>query len=137
MTNKMTKEEAIANYLNCEIDDLIKESYDLYGLEIFNGYAIGTDEEADKAFSAEIEQSVWAFTPSFLSKMTDLPREVFEAMRDKCEDSNEAILKLIHRTCGLENFIEAAVGVEGRGDFLSRYDGHEIEQDGYFIYRII
>jgi len=136
MTNNISKEQAIANYLNCEIDDLIEKTYDHYGLEIFDDYAIGTDEEADKAVADYIEQTAWAFNTSFLAEMTDLPYEVFEAMQDKCEGSNEAVLKLIHKTCGLEDFVEAAIGADGRGHFLSSYDGHEIEQDGYFIYKI-
>jgi hypothetical protein len=37
---------------------------------------------------------------------------------------------------GLEGFVEEAVSADGRGHFLSSYDGEENEQDGFYIYRI-
>ena len=34
-----------------------------------------------------------------------------------------------------DDFIDDAVSSDGRGHFISRYDGDENEQDGYYIYR--
>lgn len=47
---------------------------------------------------------------------------------------NEHILLLID---DLDDFVEEAIRLDGRGHFLSSYDGAEIElEDGYFAYRI-
>ncbi len=52
------------------------------------------------------------------------------------ERSNDAVLSLVERTCGLDDFVEDAVSADGRGHFLSHYDGEENEQGEYFIYRL-
>lgn len=102
-------------------------------------YTAGTDEEMTEAVTEEIEQSVWAFVPSFLASETDLPIEAFEALQEKYESGNDGVLKLIEKTCGIESFVESAVSADGRGHFLNRYDGEEekIEVRGkmYFAYR--
>ena len=130
MSNKTTLnyEETIAKFLDINVDDLQLENYDHYGLEIYNGYAVGTEEEADKAVEEHIKDSAWAFNPEFLQEMTDIPQAAFAAMQDKCEDSNDPILQIIEQSCGLEDFVEAAVGADGRGHFLSSYDGNEHEE---------
>ena len=45
-------------------------------------YLVYTDEEADEAVREEIEESLWAFTPSFLSAHTGVDEEVFVALAD-------------------------------------------------------
>ena len=71
----------------------------------------------------------------------DLPEclaEALEAMQSqKCEGANDAILALIEKTDGgLEGFVEDAISADGRGHFLSSYDGEENEEGDFFIYRI-
>ena len=56
--------------------------------------------------------------------------------RNSCEDCNEFIKAMIDGTCGMNNFVERAIDADGRGQFLSQYDGEENEFGGYFIYRI-
>ena len=130
MSNKTTLnyEETIAKFLDIEVDDLQLENYDHYGLEIYNGYAVGTEKEADKAVEEYIKNNAWAFNPNFLYEMTDMPQAAFTAMQDKCEGANDPILQIIEQSCGLEDFVEAAVGADGRGHFLSSYDGNEYEE---------
>lgn len=137
--------EALAAHLGCDQDDLTKENYDHYGLEVFSlgrqEYAIGTDEEADQACKEYIKDSAWAFQSSFICNYCDLPSEMEEALEamqsQKCESANDAILALIKKTDGgLDGFVEEAVSSDGRGHFLSRYDGDENEENGFFIYRI-
>ena len=99
-------------------------------------YQIYTDSEADEALTDYIGGSVWAFNSDFLSEQTGIDSEVFTLLQGKCEDSNLAILKLIEGSCGLSDFIENAVSTDGRGSFLSSYDGEEIEFNGWFFYRI-
>jgi hypothetical protein len=132
---------ALCAYLDCEPGDLDRESYDHYGLALYSQgsreYAIGTDSECDKAAAEYIKDSAWAFNSSFLASFTDLPEEVFTALQPQCESSNDAVLALIERgDGGLESFVEDAIGADGRGHFMSSYDGEENEEGEFYIYRI-
>ena len=134
-TKEITKEQAIANYLGVDIDEL-QNGYDESNFVSGNAeYMILTDKEADGVATEYIRQSLWAFNSSFLSSETGLPIEVFEAIQanDKCESNNDVIEQCIN---DMDSFIEAAISADGRGHFMSSYDGEEIEQDGYYIYRI-
>jgi len=96
-----------------------------------------SDEEADERAEEYILDSVWAFNPSFLSWHTDIDEEVFKLLQDKCEDSNDAILRMIKDQ---DYFVENAIDSDGRGHFISGYDGVEHEQyinnNFYYCYRI-
>ncbi len=96
-----------------------------------------SDEEADERAEEYILDSVWAFNPSFLSYHTDTDEEVFKLLQDKCEGSNDAILRMIKDK---DYFVEDAINSDGRGHFISFYDGEEHEQyinnDFYYCYRI-
>ena len=137
--------EAVADEVGCDSDDLTLESHTHYGLEVFsNGkkeYAVGTDSEADEACKEYIKDSAWAFRSSFICEYCNLPQELEEALEamqsKKWEGANDAILALIEKTDGgLDGFVEDAVSADGRGHFLSSYDGEENEESGFFIYRI-
>ena len=80
-----------------------------------------------------IKDSVWAFTPSFLAEHTGINEEIFEALQDKCEATNEVITNSIK---DMAEFIADAIGRDGRGHFISSYDGEEEELNDFFIYRI-
>ena len=114
----------------------IEEAQDVYPE---NRFLVLTDEEADEKTRDEIIDSLWAFRPSFLSSLTDLPEEVFEALSLKCEDANEPILRLVKKTCGVDALVEEAISADGRGHFLAHYDHEESEImiDGvlHFVYR--
>ena len=136
----MTKQEAIAKFLECEVDDL-REEGNFYGLDVFDGYAVATDDEADQACKENIKDSVWAFNASFILDECGLDfsgEDSLKAMQEKsCESANDFILSLIEKTCGLDSFVEAAISADGRGHFLSSYDGQEVElEGGFFAYRI-
>ena len=112
-------------------------------------YLVLTDEEADEACKEYIENNVWAFNSWFIIDHTDLPynaREMIEAFQaHQCEEANEAILALIKN---FDRFVDDAISADGRGHFLSGYDGEENEitltitdEDGeydetYYIYRV-
>jgi hypothetical protein len=140
----MEKIEALAKYLECEVDDLEELTYDTWGMTTFEYgeevYAIATDEEAEAACLENIKDSAWAFNASFILEECDLPfsgEESLKQMQEKsCEGANEFILSLIEKTCGIEQFTEDAISADGRGHFLSSYDGEENEEGEYFIYRI-
>jgi len=99
-------------------------------------YMILTDDEADEKVAEYIKETVWAFNPSFLSCHSGIDEDVFKLLQEKCESSNEAILKLIK---DFDHFVEDAVSSDGRGHFLSSYNGEENEQEHnnetYYIYR--
>lgn len=152
--------KALALYLGADVEDITEAGYDTYGLLTFeiNGeeYAVGTDEEADTACQDYVEQSVWAFKAEFILSECGLPSELTDAIRSfqeaKCESANNALLALVEKCCrvdeteyrteasGIEMFAKAAIRADGRGHFLSGYDGEENEQevDGetFYIYRL-
>lgn len=131
--------EDIAEYLGGDVSYVKQIEADKIEDDI-GEYLLYTDREADKAVEENIRDSVWAFNASFLSELTDLPEEVFVGLQDKYESSNEAILKLIQKTCGIDRFVEEAIDTDGRGHFLATYDGDEIliRSDGkdYYLYRV-
>lgn len=109
--------------------------------EIFDSgdWLLLTDSESNEYCHEYILDSLWAFRPEFLSGETGLDVEVFRSIQsnDRCESNNEAIQALIKSTCGLESFIDSAIGTDGRGHFISSYDGEEHEISGdLFLYRI-
>jgi hypothetical protein len=102
-------------------------------------WKIYDDEEADEAVKEYIEESVWAFNSDFLAGETGIDADAFSSIQDKCESANPAIRSMIEGTCGMNRFVEDAVSADGRGHFLSSYDGEEFAfQSGgkwYFAYR--
>ncbi len=103
-----------------------------------NDYLVLTDEEADEKAKEYILDTVWAFKPSFLADETGIDVEVFDAIQNngRCESNNKAILSMIDDEDG---FVESAISADGRGHFLSGYDGNEneetVEGEIFYIYR--
>ena len=112
------------------------------GTDEKDGYIVLTDEEADEMAANYITDSLWAFTPNFLSERTGLDREVFEAIQsnNKCESNNDTIYNIVQKLDDIDDFVQAAIGADGRGHFMSSYDGNENEETvngtTYYIYRI-
>lgn len=140
------KVRALCSFLNCEPSDLSLERHEHYDMTVFsNGnaeYAVGTDEEAQSAARESMEQSVWAFNASFILSECNLPEELeggLKAWQEKeCEGANDALLRMVNRLAG-NSFFESAIQADGRGHFMSSYDGEENEEkigDAWFyIYR--
>lgn len=138
--------KALCEPLGKDFLDVETESWDHYGLTVCSidgqEYAIGTDEEADSAARSYVEDSLWAFRPEFILDQCGLDLSGAESLRDMqgkaCEGANDFIYSLVKRTCGLDSFCEEAVRWDGRGHFLARYDGEEIELLGgnYYAYKI-
>lgn len=137
---------ALCEHLDCEPSDLSLERHEHYGLSVFSlgnaEYAIGTDEQADDACEQYIRDSVWAFNASFILSECGLPHQLEEAIgafqEKECEDANDALLALVEKCCkgGIAGFTCSAVSADGRGHFLSPYDGCETKINSLFIYRI-
>ena len=126
-----------------DADEVIVSKYDEQVLEAEgNEYYVLTDDEADKVAADYINDSVWAFNSSFIIEHSkaldfdDASEKVVKAIAEQCENGNEAMKKLIDN---MEEFIEDAISADGRGHFISGYDGNEeVEQVGeedYYIYR--
>ena len=95
-------------------------------------YMVLTDAEAQDKVAEYIKETVWAFTPDFLASHSGIDREVFKKLQESCETANDAIFKLIK---DFDHFVNDAVGTDGRGHFLSSYDGHEHQKGGFYLYR--
>ena len=134
----MSKVKALANFLGVsekEAQKLIKDE----------DYLVLTEEEADKKAEEEIRQSLWAFRAEFIIDFLNSQEEIsdwqyrqtikaIEKMQEElAEGANEIVYVLICNN--YKDFVESAISADGRGHFISRYDGDENEQDGYFIYR--
>ena len=119
-----------------EVEELDPEDYN-------NDYLVLTDEEADEKAAEYIKDSVWAFTPSFIidhSGALDHDKaseQVVKAIGEQCESGNAAMTNLID---DMDEFIEDAISADGRGHFMSSYDGNEneetVEGQTFYIYRM-
>lgn len=119
---------------------------DYFDTEDGEEYFVFTDNEANEAAAREIKNSLWAFNADFILVCTELAAgdccygdvvESLQTMQNKCcESCNEFIYALIESTCELDYFIEQAIIADGRGHFISQYDGEEREENGFYIYRI-
>ncbi len=104
-------------------------------------YLVLTDDEADEKAAEYIKDSLWAFNASFIIDHSKLPYEAEEMVKnyqaDKCESANESIEALIE---DMDEFISDAISADGRGHFMSSYDGNENEEEvggeTFYIYRL-
>lgn len=145
---ELEKINALAEYLGISKDE-IRESRTPDTLETEDAeYIVLTDEEANKKIAEQIKDELWAFNADWIltacglydTTVTDheekqLRQSLEDLQAKSCESCNELIKAVIVGTIGLEKFIEAAIETDGRGHFLSSYDGHEGQQGDYYIYR--
>ena len=121
--------------------------FDVYGDE----YLVMDDNRAYATAFHEISQLLWAFNTDFILdhlkddiKYGDAPvdlgelKKALKALQENlCEGANAIIHALID---DLEAFVDDAIAADGRGHFISSYDGeeHEVTVDGetYYIYRL-
>ena len=124
--------EALKKHTDCEYSDITKEGKTTY----FIGdqeYLVLNDKEAQKRCEEDIKQSIWAFNSSFLSFHTGINEDIIKSVQEHCESSNDMLLNSIK---DIRGFINDAIGSDGRGHFISCYDGHEHEENNLFIYRL-
>lgn len=129
MDNKI---KTLAQFIECEVDEIER----VYGASTFEHgnreYLVLTDDEADERAKEHIEESIWAFYSSFLAKHTNIDEEIIKHLQDKCEGANDVLLNAVK---DIDAFISEAIGCDGRGHFMSSYDGHEEELNDLYIYR--
>lgn len=114
-------------------------------------YLILTEEEADKKAKEEILNSLWIFNPDFLvdyinydyngtEEKKALILGLLTIQNNLYENANEIIKILVKDN--LEDLISDAIESDGRGAFLSMYNGEEEDitdpdtKEIYYIYRI-
>jgi|GEM_PF-2827257 len=106
----------------------IKKSYDHYGLTVVQDrsleFAIAfSEEEADAAAREAIEDNLWAFNPEFVaSHCTVKVPHLGSIQRELGEDAGDVYRSLIK---DFDHFVKDAIAADGRGHFLSGYDGEE------------
>ena len=123
----------LAEFLECDVDD-IETSYDDSTFELGNKeYLLLTDSEAYVRARDNIKDSIWAFSSWFLASHSGLDEEIIKHLQEKCEGANDVLLKSIK---DIEFFVADAIACDGRGHFLSSYDGNEQQiNDNLFLYR--
>lgn len=135
-----------------EIESLFVEelTWEHHGLRVVQvdgeEYAVAKDEdEAQKAAIEAARDSLWAFNTAFLDRYLDLTGRQVQAIAkmqaDLCEGAQEIVELLLGSK--LEEALSDAVAEDGRGHFLSPYDGEEKDGaevspalEGCFLYRI-
>jgi rRNA-processing protein FCF1 len=128
--NKIEQEkiEALAKHLDCSIKEAINNMDD---------YSVLTNDEANRSVRGYIEESVCFFNPRFIANHSKVDQEVIKKLQELCEGSNKAIRTLIK---DFDHFVDEAIATDGRGHFMSSYDGleHEVNINGtdYYIYKI-
>lgn len=118
----------------------VTAEYDHWGLPVYTidgeDLAIArSEEEAREACKKCIKESAWDFNASFLAKhIRALEEEDIERLRgDRCEDCNDAFLKLIDN---FDHFCDEAMSADSIGHFLASYDGEVREEGEFQIFRI-
>ncbi len=138
--------KALAKYLRDDGNDVGESDFRLNNYDkmlVEDGpreYIVCSDKEADKRVADYIKDSVWAFNVTFIASHSkidyDETLDIVKAIQDKCEGANAGITALIKN---MKKFIADAVSADGRGHFLSHYDGEENEVmvggKRWYIYR--
>lgn len=142
MKNKI---KALADFLGIEQDQItFNEDTNEFITNSGECYKVFTDKEADDAAKEEITYSLWAFNADFILVHTEFYKEstdkedaaFIDALHDMqarlCEAANAIVRALI---VNINEFVYDAIDADGRGHFISWYDGEENESNGLFIYR--
>ena len=118
------------------VEELADNRYLIDGTE----YLVLTDSEADDLARECILDSLWAFNANFIASHTEngLDDDAVEAlaeMQGKLGESANSIVKAL--IVDLDHFVNDAIMSDGRGHFITSYDGQEIEIDGdLYAYRM-
>ena len=128
-----------------EIKEIVSQSWDEKRLTVSNGmeYMVCTDDEATSEANDYIKSSLWAFNASFIIDQSNVEHSdslesVLQKMQSElCEDANALVLAIID---DLEEFQADAILTDGRGNFITSYDGEELEytfdDETYYLYRM-
>ena len=125
------------------VENSYNENFNTFEV-VGNEYKVLTDTEADEEAKEHILNDLWAFNADFILRHTEFyntssdreDAEFIDSLQklqsNICESANSIVKALI---VDIDTFIEDAIESDGRGHFISWYDGREEEQDEFFIYR--
>ncbi len=108
-------------------------------------FLVLTDEEADEQTKECIGETLWAFNINFLqgflaSGLQDEAETILKPLQERCESGNEPIKALVDWDNNKDDITQEAISWDGRGHFLSSYDGYEhevkVNDTYYYIYRV-
>ena len=135
--------EATAEELTEDVSAVYNENWKTFEI-IGQEYKVLTDEEANEETADYIKESLWAFNAEFILQHSSAyeettnreDEEIIKARRYMqgvlCESANALVKALIS---DLETFISDAIEADGRGHFISSWDGIENESGDFYIYR--
>lgn len=140
VTNYDPKVIVLARHLDCAPDEISEGYGDCEFEHGSQSWIVATDSEADSLAFERAKSELWAFNADHLSRYCsalDNPRarKAFDSMRESlCEDSQDFVEGLLGDR--LDECVTDAISVDGRGHFLSGYDGEEIEAGPLYLYRV-
>jgi len=136
----MTRKEALAKHLDCELDEIAEDDcWDKRFIAHRCDFWVLTHDEATAIATEQIKQTLWAFRAEFIAAhckrrlSDDAIEAVRKAQESLCEGANDLIESLID---DLDHFIDDAIRADGLGHFIASYDGNEHEAGDYLIYRL-
>ncbi len=141
-TKKITKIDALAMHLGVDKNDINIDGDDVFlaSRGKTQRWMVLTDDDADATVREQILNSLWAFNAEFIAAHTrdGLSPGAITALKEMqgmaCEDANDIVGAMI---VDMDRFVRDAVMTDGRGHFISDYDGAEVELDGgFFGYRL-
>ena len=138
---------ALAKYFDIDPDRISKEYEDgdsllhncMYVIDGENRFYLADEKESDKLAKEIILDDIWAFKPDFIREHSriikdggDRAMEVLKNMQESmCESCSPLVRAMID---DLDLFVKDAIKADGRGHFISMYDGKEHKQNGINIY---
>jgi len=132
--------DALAEFLSVALEDVQEASYGENTYDAEGGeWLVLMEAEADDAAREAIRESVWAFRPEFLASYVPdgIDADTLQAIQgERCEDANAPILALVEAGSGFADFASDAIAADGRGHFLSHYDGEEHDAGEFYVYRV-
>jgi len=149
MSTFTARKLALASHLGMDANDIESEiSADRYTENAFDAegktFLVLTDEEADEAARDAVRDSLWACNASFLSSYIPALRDARASkawqkmVGELCEDAGPLVEAMLGNR--LEECLDDAVSLDGRGHFLAGYDSEEsdaaVDNAGtFYIYR--
>lgn len=128
---------ALAEHLDYSVEEFEPNAFDDRVIDHGSAeYLVLTDAEADEAANEDIRQSLWAFNADWLESWLRIPAKAIQAIQNEMyEDASEVFEQMLGDD--FDDFASESISADGRGHFLSGYDGHELELGGnLYAYRI-
>jgi transcriptional regulator with XRE-family HTH domain len=129
------KAKALAKYLKVSVDEITEERDN----EFSHGreeYLVLDDDEADERAEEDIKNTIWAFNADFIAAHSkgDISAKNIRKMQEEMSEDAGPIIEAIIKD--MDHFIDDAIKSDGRGHFISSYDGEENEEGKFYIYRL-